>query len=349
MRKERKDEHIEQVLRTEPYGGTLLDQVVLEPVSFPELALSEIDTSVTFFGRTIPAPLMINAMTGGTDMTKGINRDLAQIAKDFGLPMQVGSQVIALEDSAAVDSFHIVRETLGQDGLIIGNVSASVSVEQVKRAMEMIDAQGIGVHINPSQEMAQEEGDRDFRGLYDNLRRIAEAFPEKVIVKEVGFGMSCQDGRLLRDIPVEYIDVSGSGGTNFMEVEDQRSMRRDLTEFYSWGIPTAKAIWNVRKECPNTKRIASGGIKTATDVLHAHALGADMSAISGELLRYLMHGSLEYAEEYLQGVLDNIAMGLLLLGCRTMADLHHIPYLMVGRLKELVDAEERTEGRKGRS
>ena len=156
MRKERKDEHIEQVLRTEPYGGTLLDQVVLEPVSFPELALSDIDTSVEFFGRTIPAPLMINAMTGGTDMTKGINRDLAQIAKDFGLPMQVGSQIIALEDPEAVDSFHIVRETLGQDGLIIGNVSAGVSVDQVKSAMEMIDAQGIGVHVNPSQEMAQE-------------------------------------------------------------------------------------------------------------------------------------------------------------------------------------------------
>lgn len=349
MRKERKDEHIEQVLRTEPYGGSLLDQVVLEPVSFPELALSDIDTSVKFFGRTIPAPLMINAMTGGTDMTKEINRNLAQIAKDFGLPMQVGSQVIALEDPAAVDSFHVVRETLGPEGLIIGNVSAGVSVEQVKQAMDMIDAQGIGVHVNPSQEMAQEEGDRDFRGLYENLRRIAEAFPGKVIVKEVGFGMSRQDGRLLRDIPVEYIDVSGSGGTNFMEVEDQRSMRRDLTEFYSWGIPTAKAIWNVRKECPNTKRIASGGITTATDVLHAHVLGADMSAISGELLRYLMHGSLDYAEEYIQGVLDNIAMGLLLLGCRTMVDLHQVPYLMVGRLKELVDAEQRTEGRKGRA
>lgn len=71
-----------------------------------------------------------------------------------------------------------------------------------------------------------------------------------------------------------------------------------------------------------------------------------MSAISGELLRYLMHGSLEYAEEYLQGVIDNITMGLLLMGCRTMADLHKVPYLMVGRLKELVDAEQRTEGRK---
>lgn len=346
MRKERKDEHIEQVLRTEPYGGSLLDQVVLEPISFPELALSDIDTSVEFFGRRVPVPIMINAMTGGTDMTKGINRDLAQIAKDFGLPMQVGSQIIALEDPDAVDSFRVVRDTLGEDGFIIGNVSAGATVEQVARAMEMIGAQAIGVHLNPSQELAQEEGDRDFRGLYDNLCTIAEAFPGKVIVKEVGFGMSRRDGRLLRRVPVEYIDVSGSGGTNFMKVEDQRSMRRDLTEFYSWGIPTAKAIWNVKRECPDTKMIASGGIMTATDILHAHVLGAHMSAISGELLRYLMHGSLEYAEEYLQGVIDNITMGLLLMGCRTMADLHTVPYLMVGRLKELVDAEQRTEGRK---
>ncbi len=346
MRKERKDEHIDQVMRTLPEGDTLLGCVVVEPLSFPELALEEVDPSAEFFGRRIAAPLLINAMTGGTEMAGQINRDLATIARDLNLPMQVGSQRIALEEPETEDTFRVVREIMGPDGLIIGNLSAAATLDEVRRAMEMIDAQAIGIHLNPSQELAQEEGDRDFRGLYANLQKIAEAFPGQVIVKEIGFGLSRADGRLLREVPTAYVDVSGAGGTNFVEVEDLRSMQRDLTEFYTWGVPTAKAIWNMRRECPEKQLIASGGLTSGTDVLHALVMGAEMSAISGELLRYLLHGGVDYAEEYLSGVIENIRMGLLLLGCRSIHELHRVPYLMTGRLRELVEAEEWTEQRR---
>lgn len=340
MRKERKDEHIEQVMRTLPHGGTLLDQVVLEPLSFPELALDDVDPTVTFFGQRIAAPLYINAMTGGTAMTLEINRDLAQMARDLNLPMQVGSQVVALEEPDAVASFEVVRKTMGSDGVVIGNLSASASEEDVRRAMDMIGAQGVGIHLNPSQELAQAEGDRDFRGLYDNVARLADTFGERMIVKEVGFGMSRADGRRLNDLPLGYVDVSGVGGTNFMEVEDSRSIDRDLTEFYDWGVPTAKAIWNIRRECPTKGIVASGGITTATEVLKALVLGADLTAMSGEVLRYLLHGGVAYAEEFLTGLMENIRMGMLLLGARRVEDLKDVPHLLVGRLGELVAAEE---------
>lgn len=340
MRDIRKDEHIEQVLRTESKGHTLFSDIVLEPASLPELALEEIDISSEFFGQRIAAPIMINAMTGGTEKSMEINRQLAMIAKKFDLPIQVGSQHIALEDKGAEDSFKVVRQLLGPDALVISNLDAGASLEDAKRAIDMIDAQAIGIHLNPSQELAQEEGDRDFRGWLENLKKITASFPNRVIIKEVGFGMSRRDGRLLADINPAYIDVSGAGGTNFVEVEDMRRSDRDFTEFYDWGIPTAKSIWNIKKECPSAGIVASGGIRTASDVIKALAMGASITAISGEILRYLMIGGLDYAEEYIEGLLNNIRMGMLLLACKKIDDLKEVPMLIIGKLRELIRAEE---------
>lgn len=339
MRKERKDEHIEQVMRTEPHGGTLFEDVILEPLSFPELSLEEIDLRMLFLGKTIAAPIFINAMTGGTERTTEINRDLAMIARNLKLPMQVGSQTIALEDPSTEASFRVVREIVGAEGVVIGNLSAAATVEEVDRAMEMIDADAIGIHLNPAQELAQAEGDRDFTGLYANVKRLAEAFPGKIIVKEIGFGMSRRDGAMLRALPVAYIDVSGAGGTNFMEVEDLRTVAQDLTEFYAWGVPTAKAIWNLRKEAPEAALIASGGITNATEVIKSLAMGARLTGMSGEVLRYLLHGGPAYTEEFLTTLMAHIRMGMLLLGARTVADLADVPYLLTGRLRELIRAE----------
>lgn len=346
MRALRKDEHIDQVLRTEFRGNTLFSDVILEPVSLPELALEEIDLRTDFFGQSVAAPILINAMTGGTERSLEINRNLATLARDFGLPIQVGSQTIALEDPTTVDSFRIVREVVGPQGLVMSNLYAGSTVDEVGRAMDMLDAQAIGIHLNPSQELTQAEGGRDFRGWQENLEKICRAFPGQVLVKEVGFGMSRRDGKKLAKLPLAYIDVSGAGGTNFVEVEDGRRMERDFTEFYDWGIPTAKAIWNIRTECPDKKILASGGIATASDILRALILGSQMTGISGELLRYLLYGGLDYARAYIQGLLENIRMGMLLLGCRTIADLSQVPYLIVGRLRELIEAEEENHGRR---
>ncbi len=339
MRKQRKDEHIERLLQTEYQGNNLLNDVYVETNSLPGLADKDVDTSTTFLGQTVDFPLYINAMTGGTDLSEEINSDLAYIARTFNLPMAVGSQKIALEDETAKRSFHIVREILGKPHTVISNLGAEADVEMVRAAMEMIDADAIGIHINVSQELAMAEGDKDFTQFEENIRNICQAFPGKVIAKEVGFGLSEEVGRKLIDAGVTAIDVSGYGGTNFVEIEDLRAFDFDYSEFYSWGIPTAKAILNVRRASQDAYIIASGGIRNASDVVRAIILGADMTAISGELLRFLMYGGRDYASKYIEDLIAHSKNAMVMLGCTTIEDLKKVPYKLTGRLKELEEGE----------
>lgn len=335
MREERKDQHIEYALKTEYKADSLLDQVYVEPSSFPEMSWEEVDLSMDFMGKRVKAPLMINAMTGGTELTREVNAALARLAKKFGLPMQVGSQQVALDNPAVSDSFAVVREILGDDYPILSNLSANASLKDCEEAMAMIGASGIGIHVNPSQELAMPEGDRDFRGWKEGVKALAEGLPNQVIVKQIGFGMSKEDCKFLQDLPLAYIDVSGAGGSNFMEIEDLRNLQKDFTEFYDWGVPTAQSIINAKTYAPGQKVIASGGIRTATDLIHAIILGADFGAISGELLRFLLVGSEDYAACYLDQFLEKMKLGMVLLACRNLEDLQKLPYRLVGRLREL--------------
>ncbi len=339
MRKERKDEHIEYCLRSEYRGETLLDDLYFEPDSLPELDYDQIDTSTNLMGKAISMPLMINAMTGGTEMTGQINRDLAEIARDFKIPMQVGSMKIALEDKDSIDSFSHIREIMGPDALIFANLGSDANVEEVGKVMEMIDADGIGIHINPAQELTMSEGDRNFKGRKENLEKLSRAFPGKIIVKEVGFGFNKDDLAFLNSLPLAMVDVSGLGGTNFFEIEDLRRLDEDFTEFYNWGIPTAKSLWNALKYCPQQKIMVSGGIKTASDLIRGMVMGADMGAVSGELLKFLMHGDRAYAEYYVSRFLSHLKMGMLLLGCDRPENLKKVPHTYVGKLKILIDNE----------
>lgn len=335
MRKSRKDEHIEEYLKTTSHGTTLFEDVYIEPSSFPELSLREIDTSSVFFGKKTSFPLMINAMTGGTEMTEEINRDLSLLANEFGLPMQVGSQRQALEEREARSSYSIVRSSLGPDHVVLGNLGGLSSIEDVEQALDMIKADGIGLHINPSQEVVMLEGDRDFRGLLDNVKTLIDRFGKKIIVKEVGFGFSIDAAKALHRIGAKIIDVSGAGGTNFLEIEDLRNLDQDYSDFYSWGIPTAKSLINVRKFCPDAFIISSGGIRHAEDILKSFVLGANYCAISGELLRFLLMGGYSYAQEYLANLIDHTKKGMFLLGCRNLEDLKNKPYVLTGKLKEI--------------
>ena len=153
MRKERKREHVENYLRTTATGDTLMEDVILEHVALPELSMDEISTETEFFGKTLAFPLMIDSMTGGADISTGINRDLSMLAKRFGLPMAVGSQKIALEDAGARESFELVRDLMGPEGIIIGNLNARAGKDEIDEAVKMIDADAIELHLNAAQEL----------------------------------------------------------------------------------------------------------------------------------------------------------------------------------------------------
>ena len=337
MRKKRKREHVENYLKSMHKGDTLFDCVYLEHNSLPNLDFDQIDISTNFLGKKISAPIIINAMTGGSEFTKDINRDLSLLAKEFNIPMAVGSQTIALcEDEECVESFKIVRENIGLEGIVIANLNAQASLEDVNRAITMIEADAIQLHLNPAQEVVMLEGDRNFIGILDNINNISHNINKPVIVKEVGFGISKDVASKLYDAGVRNIDISGYGGTNFIEIEDIRFNNIDFSDLYDWGIPTAVSLIKCRQLPEDLNLIASGGIKNSIDVVKSLVLGASVAGISGELLSYLMHGGYDGAKSYLEATIYKMKVLMLLLGKKNLEELRNTEHKIIGELKELI-------------
>ncbi|WP_300409002.1 type 2 isopentenyl-diphosphate Delta-isomerase [Lagierella sp.] len=336
MRLERKKEHVESYLKTGYKGDNLFKDIYLENNSLPGFDFSEIDTKVEFLGKVVNFPLMINAMTGGGEELSTINEDLARIARDFKIPMAVGSQTIGLEYPKCRESFKIARDIIGEEGVLIGNLSATSTLEELQEACEMIDANAMQLHLNVCQELFMEEGDRTFTNLEKNISYLVKNFKKPIIVKEVGFGISSKVARKLFDSGVKYIDIAGSGGTNFIEIEDMRNFNKDYSDMYNWGIPTSKALIDCKREVPDAFYISSGGVNTADSIIKSLILGADFTAASGEVLRYLMHGGFNVARSYIESTIEKSRIMMMLLGVKKIEDLKGVDYVITGRLKELV-------------
>lgn len=337
MRKYRKTEHIENFLRSTYVGDALFSDIFLYNDSIPEINYDEIDTSVNFLNKKINFPLMINAMTGGSNLSEEINRDLARVAREFNLPMAVGSQTIALEDEDSRKSFEIVREII-DDGIVISNLSGFSSVEDAKKAVDLLSADAIQIHLNPAQELVQVEGERNFSGILKNVEEIVKKSKVPVIVKEVGFGMSPKTVKKLYDIGVRYVDISGYGGSNFLEIENLRDPDSDISDLFSWGIPTAMSLIEAKRlNLKDLNIISAGGIKNSLDIVKSIAAGASMTAISGEILSYIVRGGYEYTLKYVDGLIEKTKMLMILSGAKNIEELQKVDYKVTGKLKELLE------------
>lgn len=331
----RKKEHISGFIKGVGGNNNGFEDVVLFNNSIPELNFQDISLETTFFNKKISAPLMINAITGGTKEAEEINKDLAYIAKELNIPMAVGSQSVALKYSDAAKTFMCVREIIGEEGIVIANLSANKSVEDVNKALEMIDADGIQLHLNVPQEMCMAEGDRDFKGIIKNINNIKNSIEKPIILKEVGFGISYETAVKLKEIGIEYIDIGGKGGTNFIEIEDLRYESSKYDEFYSWGIPTAHSLLMTLTAYRKCNVICSGGINKAEDVIKSLILGANMVGISGGVLRTLLEYGREPALESLRELINNIKIYMMLLGKGSVCELKESSYMVKGELKEI--------------
>lgn len=338
MRKYRKQEHIENYLRSTHQGDALFCDVHLVHNSLPEMGEKDVDLSTRWLGFELAAPLMINAITGGSDFAQAINEDLAYLAKTFSLPMAVGSQTIALEDPTSHRSFQVVRDMM--KGLpVFSNLSALHGLDEARRAVEILGADGIQIHLNPAQEMIMREGDRDFSQSLAHIAEIVEGIDVPVIVKEVGFGMSPSTVKSLYDVGVRCVDVAGFGGTNFFEVENLRHPEEDFSDLFDWGNPTTLCILGAKNlELSELTLVGSGGIRDAMDLVKSLVLGADMTAMSGEILSYLIHGGRGYAEEFLEQLLRKVRILMVLVGARNIQELKQAPYWLSGTLATLFGA-----------
>jgi len=339
----RKDSHLDVCANSEVEPGansSLLECVQLVHCAIPELSLSELDTSAQLFDKTLRVPLLITGMTGGTERASLVNRDLATLAEKHGLAFGVGSQRAMSENPSRTESFQV--RSVAPTAVVIGNIGLrqadSLGPDAVRFLADSIGADGMALHLNAAQELTQPEGDRDFRGGYEVIARLAKAFGRRLVVKETGCGISPQVARRLADIGVSAIDVSGLGGTSWVRVEQLRAsgVAEEVGQTFSaWGIPTAAAVASVRKAlAAEVTVIASGGIRTGLDVAKALALGANLAGMALPLFRAQQAAGIDGAEKALQIVFTGLKQALLLTGSRDLQALRAQPKVISGNLKD---------------
>jgi len=321
--------------------STMLEDIKLMHQALPELSVDDIDLSVEFFGKRLKAPLMIASMTGGAKYAGRMNHALASVAQQQGIAFAVGSQRIMLSHPEVTPDFQVRREI--PDGVLLGNIGAvqlqEYSLDVIADLVKSIEADGICVHLNAAQELVQQEGHRDFRGLTDKIAQLFDHLDGRVLVKETGAGLSPQVLTKLASIGIRYIDVSGSGGTSWTKVEMHRASNQKLRQlaetFADWGVPTAFSIIAAKHIFPDKAcLIASGGILSGLDVARAIVAGCDIAGFARQVL-------LSYLDKETDGVIalinrfkKELTTAMLLTGCQNISDLKKAPRIYTGELRE---------------
>jgi isopentenyl-diphosphate Delta-isomerase len=287
---QRKAEHIRICLESDVQfktQGSGFDRYQFIHSCLPELDYQDIDLTTNLLGKQLGAPILISSMTGGTPQAKQINYRLAEAAQEYQLAMGVGSQRVAIEKPEVADTFQVRK--VAPDILLLANLGAvqlnyRYGIEECLRAVELLEADALILHLNPLQECIQPHGDTNFRGLLDRIASVCQQLPVPVIVKEVGNGISASMAQQLIAAGVRGIDVAGAGGTSWAKVESERAqtaLQRRLGEtFADWGIPTTECITTIRQISPTLPLIASGGVRNGLDIAKAIALGADVAGLA---------------------------------------------------------------------
>ncbi|MBP7692168.1 MAG: type 2 isopentenyl-diphosphate Delta-isomerase [Anaerolineales bacterium] len=331
----RKAEHIRINLEEDVRSAlsTGLERYHFVHQALPELDLAAVDLKTTWWGKRLNAPLLISSMTGGTGSAGPINRNLAAAAQAAGIAMGVGSQRAALEDAALAATFQI--RAVAPDILLFANLGAvqlnyGYGLDQCRRAVDMIQADALILHLNALQEAVQPEGDGNWAGLLAKIEAVCRALPVPVIAKEVGWGISAQAARQLAAAGVAAIDVAGAGGTSWSQVEMHRAQterqRRIAAAFVGWGLPTADSLRQVRAAAPGLPLIASGGLRDGVDVAKCLALGAGLAGLAGPFLK-AADRSIEAVLETIAELAHTLRIVMFAAGAGTLAALQQTPLI----------------------
>ncbi len=337
----RKDQHLDLCIGG-PVGfrqrSTLLEEVELVHDALPELALSEVDLSCTLLGRRLEAPIIIAAMTGGTERAAAINRDLAMVAESLGIGLAFGSQRRQLVNGSPL-GFEV--RDVAPSVLLLGNIGVVQAREASAAALEAMVRQAgcdaLCVHFNPAMELVQPEGDLDFREGVATLRRLVDQLDTPIVAKETGCGISRSVASRLVDAGVCVADVSGAGGTSWVGVETLRASGDEARMgqvYWDWGIPTGASV--VQCDGTGLKTIATGGLATGLDALRAIALGAQACGYARAVLQAWDRDGRDGAEAYLRRIIAELRMGMLLTGSRDLDAPRRQPVLLGPKLTRWV-------------
>ncbi len=322
--------------------STLLEEVHLFHEALPELSWHDVDPSVELFGRRLAVPILISGMSGGADVAAEFNRSLASVAQKSGFAMGVGSQRAMLMDHAAAESYR-VRE-VAPDILLLANLGAvqarEAGLEAIERLIREIGADALCLHLNPAQELVQDEGDRDFRGCLAAIGELVGELPIPVVVKETGCGLSPTTLHRLRSMGVEWVDVAGRGGTTWTGVEALRGSARQQAlgaALREWGIPTAASLLYAQRA--GLRAFASGGIRDGGDIVRALALGAEVAGLALPFLRAHARGGSKALAEEASRLTEAVRAMMLLTGARNVGELRRVPRVLGAELNRWLEVE----------
>lgn len=335
-RSKRKLEHIRHALNRDEISLNSFDEMEIIHQSLTDIHWDNISLETQLGELNLSSPLFVNAMTGGGgEKTEAINRDLAIAAKETGIALAVGSQMSALKDPREKKSYQVVRKE-NPNGVVFANVGSEATLDQAKEAVDMLEADALQIHLNVLQELIMPEGDRDFTQRLEQIETIVQQTEVPVILKEVGFGISMETARQLKEIGVKYIDVGGQGGTNFSKVENKRR-KLPFQSFNQWGIPTATSIKEVKSVYPECNVIGSGGMRNGLDGAKAFVLGANAFGMAGHLLRILMKDDIETLINEINHIHHEFKIAMMVLGAKEPFMLDGKPHIFTGRTKSWLE------------
>lgn len=344
MAQSRKDDHIRLAAAQQEqlHGATnAFDDVDFIHHALAGINADDVATTVQLGPWTLPAPIYINGMTGGTETALPINTALAQAAAATGVPMASGSVGVAIDYPETAESFTVIREH-NPDGIVWANLGAGRTLDHAKAAVDLLAADGLQIHVNPIQETVMPEGSREFSSWLGLIENIVAGLEVPVIVKEVGFGLSAKTVEQLYDIGVQIVDVAGTGGTNFARIENDRTPHPssviDAHAKFDWlepmGLTAIDCLLDIATIKHDVTVLASGGVRNPLDVVRAQALGASAVGMAGVMLRVAMSDGAEGVTEVLNLWKMRIRQLYALLGVRSAEQLTATDVIITGRSAE---------------
>ncbi len=317
--------------------------------ALPECDMGSIDLSTRFLKHSFSSPLFISAMTGGHPGTKDVNARLARAAERCGAGMGVGSQRAALENPTLEDTFSVVRDE-APHAFLVANLGAvqlrDHGIEWAERAVSMIEADALAIHLNFLQEAIQPEGDHNATGCFAAIEELCREFKKPVIIKETGCGISAATARQCWGAGVSAIDIGGWGGTSWAAVESVRAhesknvkdhaLKSLGQDFACWGIPTVVSLAEVL--ATGSPVIASGGIRSGIDIAKALALGADLCGMALPLLKPAMESD-EALGTAIDVIHQQLKVTMFLTGSARVSDLRKSPMYLTGMTRQMIDKD----------
>lgn len=333
----RKLEHIKIALKRnmEFKITNQFENITLIPKANKEISYNNIDISTLFLNKKISAPIFISGMTGGHEKTFKINLDFANAAYELNIPMGLGSQRAMIEHKDLIYTYDVKKD---YNIILLGNIGAAqlakYNVKQIKNMLENVNADALCIHTNPAQEIVQPEGNLNFKNTFNNIKSLANNLNYKIIVKEVGNGISKEVAKELNSTNIYGIDTGGAGGTNWVAIELLRRSESDLNIIREWGIPTAQSLIETKYEF-NGFITATGGIRTGSDIVKALALGANACGIAMPILKSQRKGKNEIIK-YLNAIIMQIKYEMKKLNCRNIEDLKLLNFNINNPLKSVL-------------